>query len=461
MIDPRTASLSPAALAMYATRHLSASHEYKWAPARHLNYLSEKLTAVANGDIRRLAISMPPRSGKSRLLTSFVAWYLGHHPARRMIWAASEHTLASKMGQEARDMLTDVGPDVFGINVAPDSSAKDEWSLDGHNGGMLARGIRGRLTGSGASIAIIDDPIKDPIEADSITIQEQNMDWYFAVLLGRLEPDASIILCMARWGQNDLWAGVVDDSWTQVVLPALADDDDPIGRKPGAVLWPERWSQESVEAKKKEILLKRGRRWWQAQYECDPKGREDSMWQSEYEQYVDAVPLDSLRCRAWDLAGTTGKGDFTVGSRLSLTDMGNDDVFVVLEDIVRGRWDGRRVEDTIVQTARQDGHSVRIVLEIEPGSAGKSYFAHLKSLLPDYDVVGYRPTGSKMLRAEPLIAAYQRGGVAMVRSEWNRAFIQEMRSLPGGKHDDQLDSASMGFNQLVEMRSNQPMMTIL
>jgi predicted phage terminase large subunit-like protein len=112
-------------------------------------------------------------------------------------------------------------------------------------------------------------------------------------------------------------------------------------------------------------------------------------------------------------------------------------------------------------TAKQDGPHVRIVLEIEPGSAGKAYFAHIKTLLLGYDVVGIRPTGRKLLRAEPLLAAYQRGGVAMLNGDWNKAFVQEMQSLPGGKHDDQLDSVAMGFNALVAMRDSQPMMTIM
>ena len=262
MIDPRTASLTPAALAMYATRKLSAEHESKWKPARHLTYLSEKLTQVERGEITRLAIFMPPRSGKSRLLTTFSAWFLGHHPDRRIIWAANEHTLASNFGAQARDLLNDVGPEVFGVQVSDESSAKDDWTVADHSGGMLCRGVRGRLTGSGANVAIIDDPVKDPIEADSQTIAEQNADWYFSVLLDRLEPNAAVILCMQRWGPLDLWANVVDEKWETVELPALARENDPIGRSPGEPLWPERgWTKEAVEAKRLEIELKRGRRW--------------------------------------------------------------------------------------------------------------------------------------------------------------------------------------------------------
>ena len=118
------------------------------------------------------------------------------------------------------------------------------------------------------------------------------------------------------------------------------------------------------------------------------------------------------------IASTANGGDYcVVGGRLSVTELPGDDLFFVIEDVVRGQWASKEVEDRIVETAKRDGPQVKVVLEIEGGSSGKSYFEHLKSLLQGYEVIGYRPTGSKRLRWEPLIAAFQRGAIAMLKGK--------------------------------------------
>ena len=166
--------------------------------------------------------------------------------------------------------------------------------------------------------------------------------------------------------------------------------------------------------------------------------------------------------RAWDLAATQNAGDYCVGARLSLTELPDGNLFFVIEDVERGQRASKEVEDRIIETAKRDGYHVKIVIEIEPGSSGKAYFEHLRSLLSGYEVIGIRPTGSKHLRWEPLVAAFQRGAVAMLDGNWNKkAFINEMRSLPGGKHDDQADACAMAFNQLVKEHENAPMVTLL
>jgi predicted phage terminase large subunit-like protein len=446
----RSASYSPAAFAQYATRKLVRDHDAKWKPARHLNYLSGKLVDVAEGRVKRLAIFMPPRSGKSRLLTSFSAWYLGRNPDRRVIWAGNEHTLAAGFSAQARDLLQEHGSDVFGVAVGGASEAKDEWGIEGHAGGMLARGIRGRLTGSGANLAVIDDPVKDPIEADSETISAQNADWYSSVLLGRLEPSAAVILCMQRWGISDLWSKVVTDEWEVVELPALARENDAIGRKPGAPLWPERGhTKESWEAKRSEITLTQGNRWWTAQYEGVARSAEASGFGEEMIILLDEAPRpeDSLSVRAWDTSGGGGT-DYTAGVRM---DLHLESGMYAVSDVVRGKFKPHELKRVVRQTARRDGHAVLVRIEKEPGGSGVMMYDELARELSGYAVKPINPIGKKRTRWEPLQAAMGDGLVGIVESSWTEAFVAEL--LGAGRNDDQIDAASMAYSALASERS--------
>ena len=194
---------SPAGLAYVASRG-------RWLPARHLLAIDEQLCRVERGEIDRLMIFQPPRSGKAMLTSEFTpAWYLGRHPDRRVILCSYGAHLASNWGRKARDVLAAYGPEFFDVRVATQSKAADHWNLQGEPGGMNTAGVGGPITGFGADLLIIDDPLKDAEEAGSEVIRAKQIDWWQAVARTRLmaggavDPDADPL---ARGGPGGLAA---------------------------------------------------------------------------------------------------------------------------------------------------------------------------------------------------------------------------------------------------------------
>lgn len=161
----------------------------------------------------------------------------------------------------------------------------------------------------------------------------------------------------------------------------------------------------------------------------------------------------AMRVRAWDLAATHGAGDWSAGVRMARTFDGH----YIVEDIVRGRWDVGERDDRIRQTSQRDGQSVRIVIEEEPGSAGKSQTASLVTKLAGYVVTGVRPTGPKDVRARPF-ASQVKAGTARYLPDMAgvAAWINELVSFPTGAHDDQVDATSAAFTALTQFSSAQP-----
>jgi hypothetical protein len=213
-----------------------------------------------------LAVFLPPLHGKSELVSKFFpAWFLGMHPDSRVILASYGADFASSWGRKARDLLVEHG-DIFGVNMDMNSSAKNSWDISGHRGGMNTGGVGSGLTGMGASLLIIDDPVKDAEHANSGRYREAAKDWYRSVAHTRLAPDGRVVLIQTKGHEDDLGSWIVRESeedWTIVNLPALAEENDLLGRKPGEALWPERFSRDWLDRKRLEI----GEYWFAALYQ--------------------------------------------------------------------------------------------------------------------------------------------------------------------------------------------------
>jgi predicted phage terminase large subunit-like protein len=211
-----------------------------------------------------------------------------------------------------------------------------------------------------------------------------------------------------------------------ITLPALAEDGDPLGRAPGAALCPERYDEEQR-----------------------PTPKAGEIFDPAWFRIVDAPPAHAMRVRWWDMAATESGGDYTAGVRVSVTP---DGVFTV-EHIARGQWAPGRRDATIRQTAELDGAAVVQWGEQEPGSAGKSQALAFVKLLAGFTAYTAPSTGDKIVRAGPLAAQAQAGNVQLVRGEWNRHFLEELRQFPHGTHDDQVDAAASALNQLARRQA--------
>jgi predicted phage terminase large subunit-like protein len=434
---------TPAGLAATASRG-------RWRTAPHLDLLNDRLVAVAEGRCPRLLITMPPRHGKSYLTSHhFPAWFLGVYPDRRVILTSYEADFAAGWGRKARDVLEVVGPDLFGVAVRHDSKAADRWDIEGHTGGMTTAGVGGPITGKGADLLIIDDPVKNAEEAASPTYRQRAWDWYTSTAYTRLEPGGAVVLIQTRWHEDDLAGRVIanaaesGESWDVLNLPALAEGSDPLGRRPGQALWPERFDEVDLAR----IRATLGSYYFTSLYQQRPAPAEGDIFRRSWFSVVDAHPATADRVRYWDKAGTEGGGAHTAGVLMSRV----DDLYHI-EDVVRGQWSALEREMVIRQTAEADGKSVAVWVEQEPGSGGKESAEATVRNLAGFIVHAERVTGDKVTRARPFAAQAEAGNVRLVRGGWNAAFLDEAITFPNGKFKDQIDAASGAFNKLAVPR---------
>ena len=419
-------------------------------PADHHRLLLSELEALSEGRIDRLLVHMPPGSAKSTFASKlFPAWWFGQHPGSSIIAASHNASLAAYFGGQVRDLISSQEP-TLGYTLAKGNRSALQWRIS--NGGeYFAAGTRGSVIGRRADLVIVDDPVGSQAQAERSVDRERLWDWYRSDLTTRLKPKGRILIVMTRWHEDDLAGRIgqhIDDGWRVLKLPAIAEDNDPLGRPPGAALWPEWEDLQALERKRTTV----GDRIWFAAYQQSPRPLEGGVFKVAAMMHVDhSSNVGGPTVRAWDLAATVANGtnnpDWTVGVKLRLERPGQ---FLVL-DVVRLRGSARDIEQAILTAARADGTSVHIGLPEDPGQAGKSQVAHLTGLLAGHHVVASRESGSKVLRAQSLSSQIEAGNVSIARADWNRIFLEEMRDFPFGGKDDQVDALVRAFITLLNL----------
>lgn len=405
---------------------------------------------MATGRIDRLAVAMPPRHGKSLLISQFFpAWFLLVYPWQRVILCSYEADFASQWGRKVRDVVTQWGP-LFGVHVRADSKAADRWEIATHGGGMQTAGVGGPVLGKGADLLVLDDLTKNAQEALSPTHRAKAWDWLTSTAFTRLEPGGRVVNVQQRWHTEDVTGQLIRSEparWDVLTLPALAEGNDPLGREPGEALWPDRYPAKELESRRALAPV-----WFAAQYQQRPIDLEGGFFRGLEKLAVHEVAPTpdqfTRRVRAWDLASTEAQSgadpDYTVGV---LMGRHKDGTFWIL-DVVRERLGPGGVRDLIRQTAAADGPGVQIRVEREGGASGK-LAAHdiVTRDLAGYPAASVRTKGSKAERAEPFAAQVEAGNVRMVRTRHAAAVLDEMRAFPTGAHDDIVDACSLGFSE--------------
>jgi predicted phage terminase large subunit-like protein len=426
----------------------------------HLEPLIAALQRVADGELSRLMVFMPPRHGKSETVSRlFPAYYLLRHPEQWAALASYGADLAYTLSRAARDFYGRGGGFMRG-----DAAAVKHWMTDG-GGGMWAAGVGGPATGKGAHLAIVDDPIKDAEQAQSPTIREKHKDWWRSTWGTRFEPGARAVVMATRWHQDDLsgWLlsqeGEDPERWTVLDMPALAEGARmdypesctvlPDPRPVGAALCPPRYPAAKLE----QIHRRIGDYWFSALYQQRPTVRDGGLF-SRVPLFAESAPANAERVRYWDKAGAApGKGDYTVGVLMARS----DGVWVV-EHVERFQAQAAERNQRIRLIAERD-HALygrmRTVIEQPPGLGKESTDAVVR-LLAGFSVHAEPVRGDKVERAEPYAAQWQAGNVALVRAPWNAAFLEEHQAFPYGRNDDQVDSGSGAFRQLLDRKPARP-----
>lgn len=421
---------------------------------------------VAKGLSPRLMLLLPPRAGKSELSSRmFPAWHLGRHPDHEIINCSYNVGLAMTFSRKVKEVIEDPSyHSVFETRLHPNHQGAEEWSVDGRRGGYVAAGVGGGITGKGAHILGIDDPLKNSEEADSADIREKLWNWYGSTAYTRLAPGGGVLITQTWWHDDDL-AGRLQvamatdpeaDQFVVVKYPAIAESDEYLDedtdliayeepqngrllRLKGEALHPERYDVQKLNRIKKTIPP----RFWSALYQQNPVPDDGAYFLKEnFRRSALPLIMKSNVFIAFDFAiSEKQQNDYTVGV-VGLQD--SDDLLHVAEIVRFKSGDSLFIVEAILNlTARWYSHN--LLLGFEDGQIWRAIEALLKKRMRERrvypSIVVLKPISDKMARARPLQGRMQQGMVSFSdKGEWYDACRTEMLRFPAGAHDDQVDA---------------------
>jgi predicted phage terminase large subunit-like protein len=412
----------------------------------HICTIAHHLEQVRRGKIKRLIITVPPRSLKSIMCSvAFPAFVLGHDPTKRLIVASYSADLAIKHGNDFRTVVNSapyhaIFP-AMRISAMKNTQTEVVTTL---NGFRLAISVDGTLTGRGGDIIIIDDPIA-ALAACSQKSREHVVDWYFNTLLSRLDDkqNGAIVLVMQRLHEDDL-AGVLmrgSDEWTVVSLPAIAEHDEkiPIGngqvhlRRAGDVLHPEREPKGVLESLRAEL----GPEIYSAQYQQRPVPPGGGTIKRAWVRRYDELPKSGVIIQSWDVANKQGEeNDYTVCTTWRV----HENRYYLI-DVLRDRFDFPTLRRKVSEQAKL--HMASQIL-IEDAGFGTALIQEIKTA--DFSVVAVKPEYDKKIRIAIQAAKFANGQVFFPKNApWLRELEDELFAFPNGRHDDQVDSISQAL----------------
>lgn len=397
-----------------------------------------------------LVVEVPPRHGKSSLISELTpAWFLGMYPDRKVILTSYEADFAATWGRRSRALLEEHGAELYGVAVDQDSRARNRWDIKGRKGGMMTAGVGGAVTGKGAHLLIIDDPIKNAEQAQSETIRAKHIDWWLTTARTRLEPGAVVALLMTRWHESDLGGYMLDneDRVREIRLPALAEPEDPLGRAPGEALWPERYDAANLARTREQL----GPYWWSALYMGKPSPDEGGIFRREdfqtftVEPDGTAVLSDGKRFdpqhytkRSYvDLAVSEKEtADYTVLTECWIT----VERHLLIANVHRERVAGPDQPDWIAERYAGTLKVERIGYQAALIQALLRAGLPVEPLDPDKDKVTRAAAAGALYRAERV---YHRAG-----APWLHDLEAELLAFPAGEHDDQVDTIAYAARDL-------------
>jgi predicted phage terminase large subunit-like protein len=424
--------------------------------------IADALERVENGQCKRLMVFMPPRHGKSELCSRrFPAWCLGRNPSWSIIAASYNNDLATDFGREVRDIVgSHRYSNVFDVSLSASSSAAGRWHTN-DKGGYVAAGVGTAVTGRGAHVLLIDDPLKDRAEADSEVIRERVWRWYTSTAYTRLEGDVladldddeiwkdfavevdrgdaepfegAIVLVQTRWHEDDLGGRLLDkqdeggDQWEVLELPALDDE--------GQALWPQKYSVERLGRIHKAI----GERDWSALYQQKPSPDEGTFFRRDWFERHKSGPRHCNTYITSDYAVSEGKGDWT---EFGVWGLDHEGKLFQLD-----WWHGQTTSDVWIDEL------LALIKRWKPfcvfDEAGAIQKATRPALLRAmreqrvYARIENVPSlTDKAARARSFQSRAAMGLVSLLDDERGERVLSQLLTFPAGKHDDAVDVCSM------------------
>lgn len=451
----------------------------------HLKYLSDRIAAavkdVENGQSRMLKISMPPRMGKSTLSSIHTpVWLLRTHPDWNLGLVSHDPGLAVNWGRQVRDFMVNNSAR-FGVSLKRDAGAAAEWETTA-NGGIVSRSVGQSITGRGFKVLLIDDAVKDFADAHSAAKREALWNWWQANAYTRLEGPFLVIFIGTRWHEDDLLGRVTSLEYEQdpaefeiIEFPAIAQEHDVLGRKPGEPLLSPLSDETPAEALDRWAKIKKavGSYAWAALYQQKPSPAQGAIFNTDWWRYWTTVPIladkeqtkdsrvillnpdeDLKGARwldSWDMAfKKTEQSDYVVGQRWAQKAANK---FLMYQERARMTF-----TETLGKMRQWGDHSGPIPFSnkvherlVEDKANGTAVIDTLKDEIPG--LIPINPSDSKEARARSVTPDVEAGNVviplpAQPGHEWVVDYVSEMRDFPSGAHDDQVDSTTQALSRM-------------
>lgn len=439
---------TPSALAIDLSKN-------RWQFARHLGFLEKCILKTISTPGNNLIVNMPPRHGKSEYISKyFPLWFLNQFPEKRIVLISYQRSIAAGWSRRIRDLIENNNKNL-NIELNKTHRQSNSFEINQSEGGIFATGIGGPLTGLGADLLIIDDPIKNDEQANSLTYRDKTWEWFNATAMTRLEPGGNVIIVMTRWHDDDLTGRILSlyndeelKSWQRIVLPAISVENDIINRDIGQALWEERFPLSELNKYRKRM----GEYWFSSLYQQEPLPMGSTIFKrtnfkyfdnkDNYFKYIDVennlkiIEKSNLTIMATcDLAISTSEtADYTVILLFGKTS--DNKIFII--DIIRQRFETSS-HLPLLQSIYNKYNP--ILIGVENVQYQKSLIQQaVKSGLP---IKSLRPDKDKISRAIMIASQMENGTVFFDRNaEYLPEFEKELLSFPKSRHDDQVDAFS-------------------
>lgn len=407
-----------------------------------------------------VAVSTPPQEGKTTWIANYVAWQLVRNPKLKIVYATYSQARANSVSRQIRALVKAWTP------LKAGSSSVQLWETK-EGGGLLAAGRGSAMTGFRSDMTIIDDPIKDMVEAQSDTLREQTVEWFSSVVLTRMASLSQIVVIATRWHKDDLIAHVIKNLDAEFInIPAQAthgpdpDEDgnyDILGRQPGEWL-----TSIQNRTEKSWLLIKRavGTYVWEALYQGSPKVTGGSYINVDK---IDVLPWEgvvyadertgsmmtlerALIIQSWDL--TFGQIDSAGKKKATSGDYVAGHVYAVigtkwiLVDRVHERYTFTETVNAVLRMSARWPQTSRIYVEKKANGAALLNTLRKRASL----IKPVEPQGSKEVRALAVQPTVDEGNVAILDTVLDQKMLQEFRDFPFGKHDDDVDAFTQAIN---------------
>jgi predicted phage terminase large subunit-like protein len=446
-------------------KQTKTNYEVNW----HHVAEAETLDAFVRGEIPRLIILAPPRTGKSEQVSRRLPPYiLGKFPDAEIIGASYSAELASAMNRDVQDIMASHDyKKIFPLTRIKEKGADNDtakktstyFEVVGHKGSLHSVGVGGGVTGTGGDFIIVDDPIKNQEEADSVTIRNKIDNWYKSTLYTRLEKGAKICITMTPWHEDDLVhrllqlakADPESEQWTVLRLTMIkeAEETHPLDtRALGEPLWPNKYDAETCKKMRKTT----GTRVWNALYQCRPTAMEGSIIKRKYIKFYrmeDLPPRFDLELLSLDCSFTgTATSDY-----VSITAWGRDGANKYL--LPREVHDRLDLPGTIKELLKMCSAFPRAYMKLVENKANGP--AVIQTLQKDVaGLIAVEPHGTKEARLNSVSPDFEAGNVWFPHPDiapWVHDFIEELVNFPNQKADDRVDSTSQALIRLRESSS--------